>query len=233
MRKEALEWYTRFAGGDALELLISYAADEGVYGSLFVERLHLQRTAFRLICEKFPEKAVEIAKACMLSGDVVSDSAVHFLMENDDHHRYVAEKFSNIAAVNGRLLAIQLFLRLSGPIGRPVFIDGLKDTSVSIATFSVQGVEKFDLESELPTASREALEKWRTIPHFQLRMTAESSHQNEGKTASILSAIENVDESDPFASRIYFEAWRMLSAESRNITMAGILRCVDNYKASG
>ena len=232
VRSEATKWYAQVVGDDSLKLLLTYATDDNIYRDDITARPWLQRSAFGLICKHFPANAADVAKVCLLSEDPVSDNAAYFLMQESEHHKYVAEIFPKIKAVNGRLVSIQRLLHLSEPIGRTAFFDAVKDSRVSIASYGAQGIEKFGLETELPAESREALEKWRNNPQFIIDKIMKGSLEGQERIDAVQSALSLVDVTDPYASRIYYEGWRILPEDSRDAAMEGILRCVEYFNTN-
>ncbi len=232
VRKEALKWYARFAGNSALDLLTKYAMGEDIYSESGIDRSHLQREALKLIREHFPQMAEDVARRCMFSQHPVSSHAVGILMKNPNNHGHVAENFARLPQ-STRFGAIQSLLHLSEPAGRPAFFEAVKDTHVHMAAFAARGIDKFALEAELPQASQEALTKWREDPEFLLLLIEmEESMPEDKREAAIHVALKLVKETDAHAARAYYRAWTMLPADSRETAMAGLVRCMDDYKKS-
>jgi len=231
VRKEALKWYARFAGDSALDLLTTYATDDKIYSETGTEWLHLQTEALNLIQGQFPQMAEDVARRCMFSEHYVSSNAVSFLMKSASNYTYVAENFTRLGHL-GRLEAIQSLLWLSEPVGRPAFFEGMKDSDIHMAVFAARGIRKFALEAELPQTSREALTRWREDPEFLLLLMIEESMPEGDRVAAIQEALQLVQKTDAHAARTYYTAWTMLPSDSRDTAMAGLVRCLEDYKKS-
>ncbi len=202
-RREAIDWYAKFAGTQALPVLTKCMTLEIGHDPEDAQLAEFLMCAARDAINKYmPEEMDKAIQACVAKGP---DVAMYFgpeCVKDEATAELIAERFSKYSSAS-QLGIVQFMRNAPRAPAMSVFLQAIRQHADAwVAMYGMQGIGKLSAEAELNPESRDALVRWQQDPFFAL-LVLQSREESVPPPKAISDIAARVKGNDARALRIH------------------------------